>query len=275
MDRPARKTKSINYCESRDLDDDDEDFACVKPPPGKKLKHQEPRNTPSQESNKSRKALEQKLMTRDLEAAITLSLLNNINTDETKVAPPAGHADENTDPADLRRSNCSVDSSLLGLDKISEERHRKHPQDDDDYEPKRTQVSDSESEEDISEDEEFTVKKKSQKKKESDHHKPHKRSGSKKERQPPKLKAQPRTASAPHPAPTPRSPPTLKPAVSKPPVSVSPTGSRIPKWTPPGQIGKSPPSSQSTPARSPGQGLRLGLSRRVRVKPLHPSNAAT
>ncbi|XP_051911398.1 RAD51-associated protein 1 isoform X2 [Hippocampus zosterae] len=266
MDRPARKTKSINYCESRDLDDDDEDFACVKPPPGKKLKHQEPRNTPSQESNKSRKALDQKLMTRDLEAAITLSLLNN--THETKVAPPAGHADENINPADLWRSNCSVDSSLLGLDKISEERHMKRPQDDDDYDPKRTR--DSESEEDISEDEEFTVKKKSQKKKESD-----KRSGSKKERQPPKLKAQPRTASTPHPAPTPRSPPTLKPAVSKPPVSVSPTEGRIPKWTPPGQIGKCPPSSQSPPARSPGQGLRLGLSRRVRVKPLHPSNTAT
>ncbi|KAG7267397.1 hypothetical protein CRUP_017746 [Coryphaenoides rupestris] len=40
-------------------------------------------------------------------------------------------------------------------------------------------------------------------------------------------------------------------------------------------VGRSPSSSSSSSlgsgVRSPGQGLRLGLSRRVRVKPLHPS----
>ncbi|XP_077355413.1 RAD51-associated protein 1 isoform X2 [Festucalex cinctus] len=266
MARPARKTKSVNYCEYRDIDDDDEDFACVKPPPGKKVKQQEHRNTSSQEatqeSHKSRKALDEKLLTRDLEAAITLSLLNHSNT-----APPAGQADENTDPTSLPRSNCSVDASLLGLDEISKENQRKLPHDDDDYVPKLT--PDSDSEEAFSEDEEFTVNKNSQKKKESDQGKPHKRPRCKKDRQPPKLEAQPRRAS---PTPTPKSPPALKPAVCKLPVSVSPIGGRIPKWNPPGQIGKSPPSSQIPTARSPGQGLRLGLSRRVRVKPLHPSS---
>ncbi|XP_061523412.1 RAD51-associated protein 1 isoform X1 [Phycodurus eques] len=273
MDRPARKINSVNYCESRDIDNDDEDFACVKPPPGKKPKQQEHRNTSSQEatqaSHKSRK---------DLEAAITLSLLTNSNTGGTKQAPPASRGDENTDPASLHRSNCSVDPSLFGLDEISssgqtntKEEQRRRPRDAD-YEPQLSAVgfSESESEEASGEDEEFTGNK-SCKKEESDQRKARKRPVCKQERQPPKLKAQPRTASAA--SPTPRSPPTLKPAVPKAQVSFSPTGSRIPKWNPPGQIGKSPSSSQSPATRSPGQGLRLGLSRRIRVKPLHPSSA--
>ena len=41
-----------------------------------------------------------------------------------------------------------------------------------------------------------------------------------------------------------------------------------------GQVGRSPSSSQPPTVRSPGQGLRLGLSRLVRVKPLHPSVAS-
>ncbi|XP_049617568.1 RAD51-associated protein 1 [Syngnathus scovelli] len=276
MERPARKTKNVNYFESVDVDNDDEDFVSVKPPPGKKLKQQEHHNTSSQkatqEIHKSRKALDEKLLSRDLEAAITLSLLDSSNTEGRKEAPPAGQADENTDPASLHRSNCSVDTSLLGLDEISKEKQRRCPRDDDnDYEPKLT--PDSASEEDLSEDEEFTMKSKRQKKEQRDQRKPHKRPDG--ERRPPKLKAQPRTACAAPSTPTLRSPPMLKAAVSKPPISVSPTGARIPKWNPPGQIGKSPPSSQSPTARSPGQGLRLGLSRRVRVKPLHPSSAAT
>lgn len=41
-----------------------------------------------------------------------------------------------------------------------------------------------------------------------------------------------------------------------------------------GQIGRSPTSSTGPAVKSPGQGLRLGLSRLVRVKPLHPSVAS-
>ncbi|XP_057711403.1 RAD51-associated protein 1 [Corythoichthys intestinalis] len=257
MDRPARKTKSINYCEARDIDDNDEDFACTKPPLGKK-----PKKASSQET--SRKALDEKLLTRDLQAAISLSLLSNTNT---KTPPHASQGDENVNPASLHRSNCSVDSSLLGLDEISSssptsvKKDYKRLAHDDDYFPKLT--PESESEEAYSDDE-FTVKKRRQKKES------HQRKPNKKEREPPKLKAQPKTVS---PAAMPRSPPTLKPAVSKPPAG------RIPKWTPPGQIGKSPPPTHSPTTgstRSPaGQGLRLGLSRRVRVKSLHPGNAAT
>ncbi|XP_061767936.1 RAD51-associated protein 1 isoform X2 [Nerophis ophidion] len=294
MDRPSRKTKAVNYCESKELNDDDDDFASVKPPPSKKnkegLKLLERKKSSSQESNLQspcqkldRKPLDEKLLARDLEAAITLSLLNNTDGIPTGVVVPA---DENTDPAPLHRSNCSIDSSILGLDQISSEKKaglRKAAQDeDDDYQPKPT--PDSESEDAFSEaaesedEEEFTVKKTKKtttgKKEKSSRH-----SVSKKE--PPKLKPQPRTTALSTPA---RSPPKLKLAakkptltasVPKPAVSISPTGSKIPKWNPPGQIGKCPSSSQSPPVRSPGQGLRLGLSRFVRVKPLHPGLTTT
>ncbi|XP_061920762.1 RAD51-associated protein 1 isoform X4 [Entelurus aequoreus] len=294
MDRPSRKIKAVNYSESKEFNDDDDDFASVKPPPSKKpkegLKLQECKKSSSQESNLQspcqkvdRKPLDEKLLARDLEAAITLSLLNNTDGIPTGVVVPA---DENTDPAPLHRSNCSIDSSILGIDQISSEKEaglRKAAQDeDDDYQPKPT--PDSESEDAFSEaaesedEEEFTVKKTKKtttgKKEKSSRH-----SVSKKE--PPKLKPQPRTTAPSTPA---RSPPkrklaakmpTLTASVPKPAVSISPTGSKIPKWNPPGQIGKCPSSSQSPPVRSPGQGLRLGLSRFVRVKPLHPGVATT
>ncbi|XP_077449657.1 RAD51-associated protein 1 isoform X2 [Stigmatopora argus] len=282
MDRPARKTKSINYSEVREIDDDDEDFACAKPPPGKK-----PKTAASQET--TRKALEEKSLSRDLQAAISLSMLACA---ETKTASPASQGDENLNPAYPHHSNCSVDSSLLGLDEISRSsptsvKKQKQPACDDVYLPISTTESESE-EEARSEDEEFTVKKTQQKKVSR-----HQRKPNKKEREPPELKAQPKTASF---AAAPRSPPRLEPAVS-----FSPTVGRMPKWNPPGspswskrevrqteafcllkcllypagQVGKNP-SPAPGGARSPAaQGLRLGLSRRVRVKPLHPNSSAT
>ncbi|XP_026182537.1 RAD51-associated protein 1 [Mastacembelus armatus] len=318
MDRPSRKTKVVNYCEAKDLEDD-EDFACVKAPPSKKaredVKQQENKKSfsklPSQEtksqstlSQKSRRQLEE----RDLDAAITLSMLNN--TDEIKDQCPTSKgyvkiqlpADENTDPSLLHLSNCSVDGAVLGLDEITsekessalskqrksstkttEEKKKKLQEEDEDYQPKLTHDSESDeyfSEPDESEDEEFTVKKvsKTKKNKVSKKEKAKQHPASKKEKQPSKS-SKPKSQSA---ASTPlRGPPTAKSAtkkpvssstvlVSKPAVSVSPAGGKIPKWNPPGQIGKSPTSSGPA-VKSPGQGLRLGLSRFVRVKPLHPS----
>ncbi|XP_008281148.1 RAD51-associated protein 1 isoform X2 [Stegastes partitus] len=328
MDRPSRRAKIVNYCEAKDFDDD-EDFACVKAPPSKKaredVKHEQKKSSSkssSQEttsqstlSQKSRKPLDEKLYARDLEAAITLSLLNN--ADEIKeVKSPTSKGDvtvqlpvdENTDPASLLLSNCSVDGAVMGLDQItsdkgspapskqrkaaskaSEELRKKDKDDEDeDYQPKLT--PDSESEEDFSEpaeseDEEFTVKKVTKTKKKekvtkNDKTKP--TSASKKEKQ----TSKPSKSKSPAAASTPvRSPPTAKLAPKRPAssstvstlksaVSVSPAGGRIPKWNPPAQIGKSPTSSKSPTGKSPGQGLRLGLSRLVRVKPLHPSVAS-
>ncbi|XP_007540540.1 RAD51-associated protein 1 [Poecilia formosa] len=313
MDRPSRKTKVVNYCENKDFDDD-EDFACSKAPPSKKAreetKHEQkkpPVRSSSQESNptaaqsdKSRKPLDEKLYERDLEAAITLSLLNNSDglndspTTDVKVQSPV---DENTDPASLLLSNCSVNGAVLGLDEITSEKaspaarqkktsskaaevQRKNDEDED-YKPKLT--PDSESDEDFSEpekseDEEFTVKKSSKAKRKE---KVTKKDKPKPSPAPRKEKKQSKSSlSKPQAAVVSKSPPAAKLVPSKPasfsvkPVSsVSPAGGRIPKWNPPAQVGKSPTSSQTPAVKSPSAGLRLGLSRMVRVKPLHPSVA--
>lgn len=324
MDRPSRKTKAVNYSEAKDFDDD-EDFACVKAPPSKKSREdvkQEHKKSSSksssQESNsqstlsqKSRKPLDEKLYDRDLEAAITLSLLNN-STDGIKDQSPTSKGDvkvqvlvdENTDPTSLHLSNCSVDLTVLGLDEITsesparpkqrkastkatEEQKKQLKDEDEDYKPKLT--PDSESDEDFSEpaeseDEEFTVKKASKTKKTEKVTKKEKTKqppASKKEKQPSKPSKSNSQVTALTPV---RSPPTAKVApkrpassstvsTSKPASSLSPAGGRIPKWNPPAKVGKSPTAS-SPAVKSPGQGLRLGLSRLVRVKPLHPSVAS-
>ncbi|XP_040886340.1 RAD51-associated protein 1 isoform X2 [Toxotes jaculatrix] len=324
MDRPPRKTKSVNYCEDKDFDDD-EDFACVKAPPSKKAredaKQQEHKKLSikisSQEnssqstlSQKNRRPLDQKLLERDLEAAITLSLLNNaevtkdplpISKGDIKVKLPV---DENTDPSSLCLSNCSVDGAILGLDEITSEKGLPAPskqrkaateekrkilkEEDDDYQPKVTPDSDSDedfSEPDESEEEEFTVKKVSKtknKEKATKSEKTKSTPASKKEKQPSKTSKSKSQASASTPV---RSPPTAKLAPKRPAssstvstskhaLSLSPAGGRIPKWNPPAQIGKSPSLPQNPSVKSPSQGLRLGLSRLVRVKPLHPSVAS-
>lgn len=320
MDRPSRKTKAVNYCESKDFDDD-EDFACVRAPPSKKVREdgtQEQmkslgkpsiQETKSQLCQKSRKPLDEKLCERDLEAAITLSMLNN--ADEIKDQSPASKGDakfpvdENTDPASLLLSNCSVDGAVMGLDKIISEKGSPAPsrqrtaaskateelrkKDDEDYEPKLTpdsEYDDDFSEPSESEDEEFKVKKVSKTKKKEKATKSEKNKltpASKKEKQsskPSKSKSQGAASSTPARSPPTSTPTTKRPAssstvcISKPAASLSPAVGKMPKWNPPGQIGKSPSSSQTPAVKSPGQGLRLGLSRLVRVKPLHPSVAS-
>uniref|UniRef100_A0A8C6T625 RAD51 associated protein 1 n=1 Tax=Neogobius melanostomus TaxID=47308 RepID=A0A8C6T625_9GOBI len=258
----------------------DEDFA--KAPPRKKPKEafnnktsiicQEP-NSQSLPSQMSRKPLDMKIYERDLDAAITLSLLNPSN--KTSDQSPTFKVDENTEPSVLHLSNCSVDVVCLGLDQItsdstapSKERkdasyvqRNKLKTQDDDYQP--CVASDSESDNDYSEheseDEEFTVKRKAKQKGNI-------------------IFACVCLTVVSTPTRTPLttkniSEPTrsVSMKVSKPAVCLSPGVSRVPKWNPPGQIGKSPSSSNSATVRSPGQGLRLGLSRLVRVKPLHSS----
>ncbi|XP_029318264.1 RAD51-associated protein 1 isoform X2 [Cottoperca gobio] len=309
MDRPPRKTKVVNYSEEKDCGDD-EDFADA--PPRKKAREEvkqdykksssksssQESNSPSTLNQKSRSPLDVKLHERDLEAAITLSSLNNADgiknqsptSKDVKVQVPV---DENTDPTSLRSSNCCV---VLDLDDITSDKEssafcrrrntekKKLTDEDEDYKPKLT--PDSESDEDFSEpaeseDEEFTVKKTSKTKKEkvTKNEKTKQPPASKKEKQPLKpSKSKSQAAAASQPV---RSPPAARVAPkapassstgssSKPALSLSPVGGRIPKWNPPAQVGRSPTSSGPA-AKSPGQGLRLGLSRLVRVKPLHPS----
>ncbi|NXR93673.1 R51A1 protein, partial [Hypocryptadius cinnamomeus] len=51
----------------------------------------------------------------------------------------------------------------------------------------------------------------------------------------------------------------------------SPVTNKKPKWTPPAPSGSSNASVKCVPVKSPTHGLRLGLSRLARVKPLHPN----
>ncbi|CAL8318834.1 unnamed protein product [Lota lota] len=328
----AGKSKVINYC---DLNDD-EDFTCTKPPASKKPRGQMKQEKPSSKTSSkelhaqpsanrhTRKPLDQELYERDLEAALTLSLLHGTdegNTDPTPTIhteqyPTTEVADERQgeekeDPSPLLFSNCSVNGSLLGLDSIHAERgsskHKSSPRtsepprrasrdQDEDYKPKLTAESESDdnlSEVAESEDEEFTVRKVNKKSKkettkmEKKTKPPPPPTSSKRDKQTSKpAKAKPpatvRTAAS---SPVRTPPPANQVSVPRrppPPSMTSPSckpaaspagGSRLSKWNPPGQLGSCPSPSQGSALKSPGPGLglRLGLSRRVRVKPLHPS----
>ncbi|XP_059360814.1 RAD51-associated protein 1 [Carassius carassius] len=203
-------------------------------------------------------------------------------------------------------SNCSIDGRSLGLNLISIDtsptsvskpketsrkqrkplQEKKDNRDDEDYQLQNTPDSESDAdftEEDESEDETYTVKKKKAALKQKTEKKAPpaaKNKSEKKDKKP--TKASKAKSSAPSPAicrspaasvsglkKTPTTPPLSKPAVCS-----SPAGARLPKWTPPGQVGRSPGASQNAHVKSPGQGLRLGLSRLARVKPLHPNAAS-
>uniref|UniRef100_A0A9J7YUY6 RAD51 associated protein 1 n=1 Tax=Cyprinus carpio carpio TaxID=630221 RepID=A0A9J7YUY6_CYPCA len=346
MDRPSRDKKAVNYAVFQD--DDDEDFACVKPPPKKartaikdpdslrdhKTTSASPNEVVDLTSSGSRKrtSVDDKLYERDLEAALLLSLLDSsrtpdgeptIKTDDgerSHCSPPVlihcsaegSHLVGEGQPAPDSPpvlSNCSIDGRSLGnagLNLISldpsptsvskqketskEQRkplqEKKDNRDDEDYQPQNTPDSESDAdftEEDESEDETFTVKKKKKVVKQKTEKKAPpaaKNKTEKKDKKP--TKASKAKSSAPSPAicrspaapvsglkKTPTTPPVSKPAVCS-----SPAGARLPKWNPPGQVGRSPGASQNAHLKSPGQGLRLGLSRLARVKPLHPNAAA-
>ncbi|KAK1169200.1 RAD51-associated protein 1 isoform X1 [Acipenser oxyrinchus oxyrinchus] len=134
----------------------------------------------------------------------------------------------------------------------------------------------SDEEEDV---EEFTVKK-GAKVKENKKEAKLKAQSSKKEKKPLKSRLSATvTPAAASPAPATSHPILMKPSnatltASKPLQVQSPSGARKPKWTPPAQIGRSPNTSENLAVKSPSQGLRLGLSRFARVKPLHPGAAS-
>ncbi|TRZ01280.1 hypothetical protein DNTS_001490 [Danionella cerebrum] len=345
MSRPSRNRKTVNYSDFQD--DDDEDFASVKPPP-KKVRTTDPEpainsktaNTdetvelPSPAIRK-REALDNKQYERDMEAALTLSLMETSNASETQSSTPeaktnahsAANYNEYQPPlclppvlihcnADVSHSegddppqpdcppvlsNCIIDGRILELNQISvessslkdskqtkaSEKQKKALKDnseDDDYKPQNTPESESDADfsaAEGSEDETFSVKKK-----------PVKQNTRKKTTPPPKEKKEKKPAKAlkaKSSAVSPvvcRSPVTSgsgskrmvctpPPPLSKSALCSNQTGARLPKWTPPGQVGQSPESSHNNTVRSPGQGLRLGLSRLARVKPLHPNVAAS
>ncbi|XP_052409946.1 RAD51-associated protein 1 isoform X3 [Carassius gibelio] len=318
MDRPSRNKKAVNYTDFQN--DDDEDFACVKPPPKKarmaikdpdsernlKTLSASPNEVADFTSSGSRKRmpLEETFYERDLETALSLSLLDSSRTQDGEPTTKTVSECQPRPDSPPVLSNCSIDGKSLGLNLISvdasptrvskqketsEEQRKplkdkkKDNRDDEDYQLQDTPDSESDAdftEEDESEDETFTVKTKNKVVKQKTEKKASadaKNKTKKKDEKATKAKG-----SAPSPA-TCRSPaapvsglkkaPTA-PLLSKPAVCSSPAGARLTKWNPPGLLGRSPGASQNAHVKSPGQGLRLGLSRMARVRSLHPNAAS-
>ncbi|XP_073478075.1 RAD51-associated protein 1 [Aquarana catesbeiana] len=202
MDRPARNKKSVDYSQFLDLENDDEDFACSVPVSKKsrvetkKEKKEKSTKKPTEETSSpinsqgKRLPLDEKIYQRDLEVALALSVQKTsaiIENDENtpRTVSPAFLPTDGKDP-EMSFSNCSVDSSVLGLEEITESNEeavngrsrrqaaskaiaeqRKLLKDDssseedaDEFKPDAAVYGDSESDESYSgDDEEFEVKK--------------------------------------------------------------------------------------------------------------------
>ncbi|XP_049678326.1 RAD51-associated protein 1 isoform X2 [Accipiter gentilis] len=134
-----RRYKIVDYSQFGDLEDDDEDFACIAvhsskksrtqlkdPKKEKKEKQKKPHNelTPSQKQTPSKRiSLDDKLYQRDLEVALALSVKeNSANILDVQNSEEQG---KNTESENVHRrplfSNCSVDSELLGLNQVMDD----------------------------------------------------------------------------------------------------------------------------------------------------------
>ncbi|XP_056425479.1 RAD51-associated protein 1 isoform X2 [Hyla sarda] len=321
----ARNKKSVDYSQFLDLDDDDKDFASS-PPVSKKARletkkekkekpikkiHKEEVHSAPKDSPKNRLPLDDKLYQRDLEVALALSVKETSVIIENDENVPRNEAPQDTytcikdnDLSEVSFSNCSVNSSTLGLDEItdgnedsSRGRDRRQAaskaiteqrkllkeesgdeEEEEEFRPDTVEDEDSESEASLSdEDDELdfltskkpsinkVVKEKPKSgKKEKNNSKAQK--AAKEPATPVTIKIKPMPA---------KKAPVSSPATSKPPSSHSspPVGMNRTAWTPPASSGAGRSPLTGITIRSPNQGLRLGLSRLARVKPLHPTTA--
>lgn len=324
MERPARNKKSVDYSQFLDLADEDEDFASF-PPVSKKARvetKKEKKEKPIKKTHKEeatanhsqtkRLPLEVKLYQRDLEVALALSVKETSVIIENDENIPRNEAPEDAcryikdpDVSEVSFSNCSVDSSTIGLDEITDDnedlvrgRGRRQAaskalteqrkllteesgdeEEADEFHPDTVADEDSESDSSYSgedEDEEFEVEK-SKKPSTNKVVKEKPKSGQKE-------KNVPKTQKAATASPTPvtikikpmaaKKAPVSSPAASKPAVHSSPpVCMKRPAWTPPASSLASGSPLGGESVKSPNQGLRLGLSRLARIKPLHPSPA--
>ncbi|XP_048466248.1 RAD51-associated protein 1 isoform X2 [Rhincodon typus] len=297
MARPVRNKKIVDYSQGGDFDDD-EDFAYVSGPPSKKsrlttkdqkqIKGKKNNISGSQDAKaekerpKERLPLDEKLYQRNLKAALVLSvqepasegssvrsrpkraatqskqiLLDDRGIDGECEEDSAGEQDymaEFTLESDIQAKYIGQSAELLTL-----------------ILPEDVFVNAEESESSensTDEDEEFTFKNMSNKNKKKDKIKTQTK---KKEKKSLKLDNIP-TAVVPvksKPLLLEEMPASLPPSKSLQESCLS-TGIKKPKWTPPAPKESSGNPREQTSVRSPCQGLRLGLSRLARVKPLHP-----
>ncbi|XP_074016268.1 RAD51-associated protein 1 isoform X1 [Numenius arquata] len=322
MARPVRRNKKIvNYSQFGDLEDDDEDFACIAAPSSKKSRTQlkDPKKekkekqkkahtelTPSQKQTPSKRiSLDDKLYQRDLEVALALSIKEKSeNILEVQNSEEQG---KNIESENVHRrppfSNCSVDSELLGLNRVMDDdvprgdgrqrtaapkvsAHQKKLLTVDsndgeratDSEPECVPSEDSEEDSDYSEgdDEDFAMEKKKAK-----GNKKKARQKMPAERQKKNLKSKINTTVSPVVSPsriteqkseaTQKEMSSTSEPVGRPLHTSSPVTYKKPKWIPPAASGSSNNAMKYVSVKSPTQCLRLGLSRLARVKPLHPS----
>ncbi|XP_010189540.1 PREDICTED: RAD51-associated protein 1, partial [Mesitornis unicolor] len=132
----CHRNKKVDYSQFGDLDDDDEDFACIAAPSSKKSRTQlkEPKKEKKEKQKKPHKdlapsqkqapikriSLDDKLYQRDLEVALALSVKEkSTNILEVQNSEEQG---KNIESENVHRkplySNCSVDSELLGLNQV-------------------------------------------------------------------------------------------------------------------------------------------------------------
>ncbi|XP_062471516.1 RAD51-associated protein 1 [Pezoporus occidentalis] len=298
MARPVRRSKKIvDYSQFGDLEDDDEDFACIAAPSSKKSRTQlkEPKEKkekqkkpqkeltpPPKQTPSKRISLDDKLYQRDLEVALALSIkqksaniaevqhseqgLNQVTDDDVPRADGIQRTTASNVPARQKK--------LLTVDSDD----RKHATD---SEPECVPSEESEEDSDYSEDddEDFAMEKKKAKgnKKETRQKMPAERE---KKTSKSKINTTVSSVVSPFGRTEQKSEQTQKMMssssgpVGRPLHTSSPVTDK-PKWIPPAASGSSNNSMRCVSLKSPTQCLRLGLSRLARVKPLHPSAASS
>ncbi|XP_053108744.1 RAD51-associated protein 1 isoform X2 [Hemicordylus capensis] len=266
MARAARRNKKVvDYSQFGDADDDDEDFASIAVPSSKKSKRVHPdskekKRAPKEEillqkrSPIKRVTLDDKVYQRHLEVALALSV-DEPSLDNCKIEDLKEQDDETCKYVAMESRDSGVLSSCGEVSVSAEE----------------LEVDSSFSEEEEDDDDTFVVKKKI---------KENRKDGRKlnvearkRAQKPPKLKMNDVVQV--------KSQPALQKAssfpepIGKPLKTSSPSAVKKPHWTPPAATGSSANQLGKVPVTSPTQGLRLGLSKLARVKPLHPNFASS
>ncbi|XP_007902359.1 RAD51-associated protein 1 isoform X3 [Callorhinchus milii] len=283
MARPARSKRVVDYSQFGDFDDEDEDFACSSAPPSKKsrvkIKEVQQKKEKiitkpnSQETNKKpiqqRLPLDEKLYQRNLETAMVLSMQTSTGKGLDKITNENEVPSVGCKQREAASKAASKQRQILLDDESSE--GEKDDENALDYSPS------SENNENVTsgdEDDQFIFKNQS--------------NTNKKIRNETKLQTEKKGKTS-----IPKNSATVAPVASNPvrskiqilpslseatpdsPPSSKPLSPSIGvtklKWTPPATKESRTNLSATVSVKSPGQGLRLGLSRLARVKPLHPS----
>ncbi|XP_048409629.1 RAD51-associated protein 1 isoform X2 [Stegostoma tigrinum] len=282
MARPVRTKKIVDYSQGGDFDDD-EDFAYVSAPPSKKsrlttkdqkqIKGKKNNISGSQDAKaekerpKERLPLDEKLYQRNLKAALVLSVQEPASEDNI--------SGENEGSAVRSRPKRTATGAATQLKQILLDDRGSDGECEEDSAGEQDYMADFQlffvaeesesSENSTDEDEEFTSKNMSNKNKKKDKIK----AQTKKEKKSLKLDNIPTVVPV-------KSKPLLleEMLAASPPKSLQEsclsTGIKKPQWTPPAPKESSGNPQEQISVRSPYQGLRLGLSRLARVKPLHP-----